>query len=253
MKLFTDKVEVSGKLWLGHFGTSRSLRRTGARGPIAESRLSRRDDGKYSHETKKGITLLLTSEQLVRRLLWQIPPARLHLTSFHGLFSSHAAARATVMPSAAPAQEPAVARAAAKAKREKRPILDWATLHAKTWGVDVWTCHCGGKRKVMALVTSRRTAEEIRTQPRPAPALGPSPHRARPGATPTRAPDGVAPQGFPGDLLASSPLRPARCVAPEISFLALTVPRSQRSSRGPPPAHPFRFPLRLPSPSQFMA
>ena len=40
-------------------------------------------------------------------------------------------------------------------------MLDWAALHARTWGVDVWQCPCGGKRKVMAIVTSRRTAEEI--------------------------------------------------------------------------------------------
>ena len=48
-----------------------------------------------------------------------------------------------------------------KKSKLKRPTLDWAALHAKTWGVDVWTCRCGGKRKVMAVVTSRRTAEEL--------------------------------------------------------------------------------------------
>ena len=54
----------------------------------------------------------------------------------------------------------------------KRPGLDWATLHARTWGIDVWKCRCGGKRKVLAVVTSRRTAEEMLRnlallQPRP--------------------------------------------------------------------------------------
>ena len=141
------------------------LCRYGSRGPIAETRLSRRDDGKYAYETKKGVTLVLSSEQLVRRLLWLIPPARFHLTSFHGVLSSHAAARATVMPTpTAPAQPPAAAAAdtgARAAKPTQRPRLDWASLHARTWGVDVWLCHCGGKRKVTALVTNRRVAEEI--------------------------------------------------------------------------------------------
>ena len=146
-------------------GLSR-LCRYGARGPVAESRLSRRDDGKYAYETKRGVTLVLTAEQLVRRLLWLIPPARFHLTSFHGVLSSHAAARATVMPSvSSPAQPAAAAPAtgapAAKAKKSPSPRLDWATLHARTWGVDVWLCPCGGKRKVTAIVTSRRVAEEI--------------------------------------------------------------------------------------------
>ncbi len=43
----------------------------------------------------------------------------------------------------------------------KSPRLDWATLHARTWKIDVWQCPCGGKRKVVAVVTSRRTAEEL--------------------------------------------------------------------------------------------
>ena len=139
------------------------LCRYGARGPIAESRLSQRDDGKYTYETKKGVTLVLTAEQLVRRLLWLIPPAKFHLTSFHGVLSSHAAARATVTPKpSSPAPPPAAPAPGAPAvKMKKRPTLDWAALHAKTWGVDVWLCPCGGKRKVTAIVTSRRTAEEI--------------------------------------------------------------------------------------------
>ena len=36
------------------------LVRYGARGPIAESRLSRRSDGRFAYETKKGVTLVLT-------------------------------------------------------------------------------------------------------------------------------------------------------------------------------------------------
>jgi hypothetical protein len=51
------------------------LPEAGARRGAAESRLSRRDDGKYLYQTKKGVTLVLTAEQLVRRLLWLIPKA----------------------------------------------------------------------------------------------------------------------------------------------------------------------------------
>ena len=42
-------------------------------------------------------------------------------------------------------------------------ILDTADLDdpATTWGLDAWLCSCGGKRKVHAIVTSHRTAEEI--------------------------------------------------------------------------------------------
>ena len=102
------------------------LCRYGARGPVAESRLSRRDDGKYAYETKKGGTLGLTAAQLVRRLLWLIPPARLHLTSFHGLLSSHAADRAAVLPRASPV--PPAKLASAPTKKGRRRKLDWVSL-----------------------------------------------------------------------------------------------------------------------------
>src|SRR5260370_39833747 len=64
----------------------------------------------------------------------------------------------------------------------KRPRLDWATLHARTWGIDVWKCRCGGKRKVLAGVASPPTpAEKLRDlgllplPPPPAPAQPPPP------------------------------------------------------------------------------
>ena len=31
----------------------------------------------------------------------------------------------------------------------------------RTFGCDVWKCPCGGQRRVVALVTNRRTAEEM--------------------------------------------------------------------------------------------
>ena len=45
--------------------------------------------------------------------------------------------------------------------KPKRPRIDWAMLHARTWGTDVLQCPCGGRRKVLAVVANRRTAEEM--------------------------------------------------------------------------------------------
>lgn len=48
------------------------LARYGARGPIAESRLSRREDGQYVYRTKRGSALVLTAEELLRNIgLWE--------------------------------------------------------------------------------------------------------------------------------------------------------------------------------------
>lgn len=134
----------------------------------------------------------MTAEQLVRRLLWLIPPRGLHLTNFHGDFASHAKARASVLlpapepeneagPKAAEHERVASSVAAAPEapeapgdapRRGKRPRVDWASLQRHTFGCDVWQCPCGGRRRVVAVVTSARIAEEVLRnmglwQPRP--------------------------------------------------------------------------------------
>ncbi len=107
------------------------LVRYGARGPVAESRLSRRDDGRYSYETKRGVTLVLTAEQLVKRLIALIVPKALHLTNFHGAFAPAAVARSMVAP---PRSAPSSSRSApAQQKGSKRPRIDWATLLHRTF------------------------------------------------------------------------------------------------------------------------
>jgi hypothetical protein len=45
------------------------LCRYGSRGPLALERLSRREDEKHAYRTKRGVTLVLTAAQLVKRLL----------------------------------------------------------------------------------------------------------------------------------------------------------------------------------------
>jgi hypothetical protein len=146
------------------------LVRYGARSPVAQSRLSRRDDGRYVYRTKKGLELVLTAQQLVRRLLALIPPRYAHGTNFHGVFASHANARAGLLPAptgaAALVKEDvraprAHAAPAAGPTRRRRPRVDWATLHQRTWAVDVWQCPCGGRRRVVAVVTSPSTAEAM--------------------------------------------------------------------------------------------
>ncbi len=56
-----------------------------SRGPVAESRLHRLEDGRYEYLPKKGVSFVVSAEQLVRRLVSLVPPAKTHLTSFHGV------------------------------------------------------------------------------------------------------------------------------------------------------------------------
>jgi len=133
------------------------LCRYGARGPVSESRLRRLEDGRYQYTPKKGVTFTLTAEALVRRLVSLVPPAKAHLTSFHGVYAPHAALRPMVtMP---PPPQPLAASSPKKKKPRPTRRLDWAALHQHTFGVDVLRCPCGGRRRIHAIHSTRKTAE----------------------------------------------------------------------------------------------
>lgn len=150
-------------------GLSR-LCRYAARGPVAESRVRRLPGGRSEYTTKHGLSLVMTAEALVKRLVALVPPARLHLTSGHGVYAANAALRSAVLrqepvqqlQEAPPAATQPPLSPAEQEKPKRRPKLDWATLQARTFGEDVWKCsRCGGRRRVVGVVTSHRTAEEV--------------------------------------------------------------------------------------------
>ncbi|MBN1208819.1 MAG: hypothetical protein JXB05_28430, partial [Myxococcaceae bacterium] len=64
--------------------------------------------------------------------------------------------------------------------RPKRPRIDWARLLRHTSQLDVLQCPCGGRRRVLAAVTSPAVAEKVlrdigRLPPHPPLATGPPP------------------------------------------------------------------------------
>ena len=122
-------------------------------------RLSRLPDGHSRWQPKRGPALTLTAEAMVQRLVALVPPRGLHLTCFHGVFSPNAGLRAAVMLPSSPS--PPTTAAATPPQKTRRPRLDWATALQRTFGIDVWTCHCGGKRIVRAVITRRATAQAI--------------------------------------------------------------------------------------------
>jgi len=137
------------------------LGRYGARGPLAVERLTRLEDGRYRYATRKGTALTMTAEQLVRRLLALVPPPKLHLTVFHGAYAPAARLRPLVVrPPPTPPSPPAPPAEAERAP-PRRPRIDWATLHARTFGIEVKRCACGGRLKLHSVVSSARTAEEV--------------------------------------------------------------------------------------------
>jgi hypothetical protein len=127
--------------------------------------------GRYEYRTKRGQVLVMTAVELVRRLMVLVPPKGAHLTNYHGVFAPNAKLRGYLLEprDRATASQPEGSAGAAGAGRAeegrlgagKPKRMDWASLQQRTFGADVWACPCGGRRKVLAVVTSRRTAEEI--------------------------------------------------------------------------------------------
>ena len=166
------------------------LCRYGARGPLAEERLRRLEDGRYEYRLRRpspsGATrLVLTAGELVRRLAALLPPARRHLLRFHGVFAPNARLRPVVTRLGREAPEPAP-RPKGQATLEldvapapqRRPRIDWAMLLRHSFNLDVLQCPCGGRRRVLAAVVSPAVAEKVlgalgRLPPRPPLAQGP--------------------------------------------------------------------------------
>jgi Putative transposase len=136
------------------------LCRYGARGPIAECRLRRLDDGRYEYSPKKGACFTVTAAALVRRLVALLPPARLHLTSFHGGYAPNARLRPHITQALPPAPpSPPPPKEGPAPRKPKRPRLDWAQLHQRTFGTDVLRCPCGGRRTITSFHSTRKQAE----------------------------------------------------------------------------------------------
>jgi hypothetical protein len=153
----------------------------GARGPIAESRLSKLPGGRFRYEMRRPMgngqtELYFKGPELIGRLAALIPTPRKNMIRFFGVFAPASRLRSKVVPghdaprSKRPAcgsdlepdptqpQDPKVQalmehyQKANDARRQPSRI-DWATLLKRTFGIDLSTCSkCGGKRRVIATI-----------------------------------------------------------------------------------------------------
>jgi hypothetical protein len=125
----------------------------------------------------------------VKRLATLLPPPRRHLLRVHGVFGPNARLRPLVTrlgrpavpaPPSAPRTPllPFTAPAPVAQAPPPRPRVDWATLLRHSFGLDVLQCPCGGRRRLLAAVTSPSVADSVlrdlgRLPPRSPPATGP--------------------------------------------------------------------------------
>ena len=148
------------------------LCRYGARGPLTLGRLSRDGGDVYRYRMKRTVRgrdeLVMTGKELVRKLAVLVPPPRVHLVRFHGVFAPNAKHRAQVVPGStgesAPGHQPAPSKTepARPTRRDGTSRIDWASLLRRVFKVDVLACaRCNGRMRVISVIEQPPVIEKI--------------------------------------------------------------------------------------------
>ena len=178
------------------------LCRYGSRPAIAIYRLTKLEDGKYQYSLKYPLRngsykLILTGQELMRRLALLVPRPRIHLIRYFGVFASRSHWRALIVPSnknqpsGCGKREPVSSSypesvshvpdlklnanlsfnnhhtfndcfpvMPAEAPRQRH--LDWASLLKRVYGDELLICpHCGNKRSIIAFIEDPAVARKI--------------------------------------------------------------------------------------------
>ncbi len=167
-----------------------------ARAPLSLERLSVLEDGRVAYRVKnprgRQTHRIMTPTQFLARLCALIPPPRHPLVRFHGVFAPHSSWRSHVVPHVqstdaveANAPRPACQAALADTPSQRAPDaalatpevalapmslaptsdarIDWATLLRRVHDIDALACPCGGRLRVIALITAPEVASAILT------------------------------------------------------------------------------------------
>lgn len=112
---------------------------------------------RYSLKTpyRDGTThIVLESLDLMAGLGALVPPPRMHLTRFHGVFAPHSKLCAAVTPAGrGKGSKPQAEEGAEKSAAPRHVAMSWAKRLKRVFGVDIEACaRCGGKLKVIASI-----------------------------------------------------------------------------------------------------
>ena len=133
--------------------------------------------------------VVLEPLDFLARLAALVPPPRMHLTRYHGVFAPHHALRAAITP----AGRGRGARPDVTAERpvSKHVALSWAQRLKRVFAIDIEHCRrCGGKLRVIASIEDPALIERILAHLEPPPACEPPRAPFTPRAPPQPLPFG---------------------------------------------------------------
>jgi hypothetical protein len=142
------------------------LTRYVSRPPVAIEWLDLTAQGQVRYRLKTayrdGTThIVLEPLDFIARLAALVPPPRVHLTRYHGVFAAHAALRAAITPGGRGTG--AQKRSAEPQRLASKDIrMNWARRLKRVFGIEIEQCvGCGGRLKVIASIEEPQLIERI--------------------------------------------------------------------------------------------
>ena len=143
-----------------------------ARPAVSDGRLSILSNGHIRLQLKtpyhNGTThLIFEPLDFISKLASLIPPPRIHLTRFHGLYAPNAKYRRLITPSKRGKGDPSPSSSSADDANQQehqsiRKKMTWAQRLKRVFKIDLETCgHCGGQVKVIACIEDKATINTI--------------------------------------------------------------------------------------------
>jgi hypothetical protein len=140
------------------------------RPPVATERMALTLTGhvRYALKTpyRDGTThIVLEPLDFMARLAALVPPPRMHLTRYHGVFAPHSKLRAVVTPAhrgTGGPKQPATAAESATPPTPRHVAMSWARRLKRVFGIEIEDCgRCGGKLKIIASIEEPEVIAKI--------------------------------------------------------------------------------------------
>ncbi|MCI0436641.1 MAG: transposase [Gemmatimonadetes bacterium] len=162
-----------------------------SRPPVAAERLALTPSGqvRYALENpyRDGTThIVLEPLDLMARLAALVPPPRMHLTRYHGVFAPHSSLRAAITAARRGPGGKGAEEGADKCATPRHVAMSWAQRLKRVFAIEIDTCaRCHGRLRVIASiedpeVITRILAHLDRASGTPEPELAPRAARAPP-------------------------------------------------------------------------
>jgi hypothetical protein len=125
---------------------------------VATERLALTPSGQVRYQLKTpyrdGTThIVLEPLDLMSRLAALVPPPRMHLTRYHGVFAPHSRLRAAITPAGRGAGGKGAKQAAEAPAVPKRVAMSWAQRLKRVFAIEIDTCaRCQGRLRVIASI-----------------------------------------------------------------------------------------------------